>query len=463
MAAADVRQPDGGLAKTKRSGEAGTTGSGLRLGPASGLVAADYTGLELRLRLGEQDFFEEAEAALGALPEGFPSMWPDVAALADADRRWFLRAVHLLKLNDEAAPASFSRTGALSRLTRWAGTRATEPVAADGSFEREVLTVSGWAGAVLGHLASGPSPEDRARLRALYDPPEAAGSEAGGEAAGGLAGLGEAVERIVAERAALWDPPSGGGQPEDLQRLREAAARAESLVADVFSPYVRARFDSPLNEEFHYADHVRGSMERSQDQDAQVAYLYGELRAEGWRGEADELLAGLRDLLESGRLPAGQVARLIKRTPSHDLPDTWRKTSTFYDLDRGSPVAEVHLPADTAPAMPRDEWRWRSAGLLIHELLHRLAHPVFVERARAVTRPLVLTEGCAELLTGQALAAAYGADPAVQWEPAPAGDAGEPPARPAAQGPAAEILEIAGSDNFRAAYFLGETRLIGLD
>ncbi|MFI7134635.1 hypothetical protein ACIBQ1_53840 [Nonomuraea sp. NPDC050153] len=456
MAVADVRQKDGGLAKTKRSGDADATGSRLRLGPASELVVADYTGLELRLRLGEQDFFEEAEAALGALPEGFPSMWPDVAALADADRRWFLRAVHLLTLNDEAAPASFSRTGALSRLTRWAGARATEPTAADGSFEREVLTVSGWTGAVLGHLAAGPSPEDRARLRAVYDPQEAAGGENGG-----LAGIGEAVARIVAGRTALWDPPSGGGQPEDLQRLSEAAARVESIVADVFSPYVRARFDSPLNEEFHYADHVRGSMERPQDRDAQVAYLYGELRAEGWRGDADEVLAGLRDLLESGRAPAGQVARLIKRTPSHDLPDTWRKTSTFYDLDRGSPVAEAHLPADTAPAMPRGEWRWRLVGLLIHELLHRLAHPVFVERARAVTRPLVLTEGCAELLTAEALAAAYGADPAVRRELA--GDAGEPPARPATPGPAAEIREIAGPDNFRAAYFLGETHLIGLD
>ncbi|MFC5823066.1 hypothetical protein [Nonomuraea insulae] len=444
---------DGGLAKTKRFSDINAGSSGLLLGPVSDLVVADYEGLEAGLSKGEQNFFEDAEARLGAQPEGFPSMWPDVAALADADRRWFLRAVHLLTLNDETAPEDFQRMGALARLAHWAQRHDSDPDAVDGSFEREVLTVCGWAGAVLEARLAAPVPEEQARLRALYDPPGASG--------GTISQLKDSLARTVAERAAT--PAGDLLESDDLQRLTAVAERVEAIVADTFSPYVRARFDGPLNEGFRYADHVRGSLERAGDLDAQVAYLYGEARAQEWPGEPDELRQSLRDWLESDPETAAQVARLIKRTPSHNLPDTWERISAYRRMLRGDRFNEVYLPTEGA-AGPHEEWRWRLVRVLIHELLHQLAHPAFVDRARAVTRPLVLTEGFTELLTAEALAGAYGAaakDPAVRQ--ALVGDVSEPPAQPRPSGPAAEILEIVGPDRFRAAYFLGETRLIGLE
>ncbi|WP_344879236.1 hypothetical protein [Nonomuraea antimicrobica] len=455
------RRTDGGLAKTKRSGDVNdinAADSGLRLGPVSQLVVTGHEDLAALLSAGEQGFFEKAEALLGTVPEGFPSMWPDVAALDDADRRWFLRAVHLLTLNDEAAPEDFGRQGALARLARWARVRGSDPDADDGSFEREVLTVSGWAGAVLGARLAAPVQEEQARLRAVYNSPADAALD---EKADGKADrLRDALAQTLAERAARWAPPGAGGlESDDLQRLTAMAAQVEAVVVDTFSPYVRARFDGPLNEEFHYADHVHSSVERPDDLDAQVSYLYDEARAQEWPGDPDELRQGLREWLEDDPEAAAEVARLIKLTPLHGLPDTAEGAGRYRRRVR---FDEVYLPTDV-PAGPPGEWRWELVRVVIHELLHRLAHPAFVDAARGVTRPLVLTEGFTELLTAEALAGAYGlaaAHPAVRQ--ALVGEAGEPPARARPSGPAAEILEIVGPDKFRAAYFLGDIRLIGL-
>jgi hypothetical protein len=116
--------------------------------------------------------------------------------------------------------------------------------------------------------------------------------------------------------------------------------------------------------------------------------------------------------------------------------------------------------------------RWRNLDTLTHELVHALVHPSFPATATSIRFGQIVREGFTEALGVQLhthLRTRAAADPALrgQLETGIAGPSCPPPAAATIDygqaGANAEAIRLlVGDANFRAAYFLGATNLVGL-
>lgn len=410
---------------------------------------------DLLARNGVEPVFRSLEAELrGEIAEEIPSRWIDVAAYDTADQQWLVQGLDLLVRNAAAAGPGFDGARACSLLVDRVRERRFDPAISGERFTYEILTLSSWLESALPAGLAVPAAPARGRLDELYR--AAAAGPFDPEAL--TAALLPALTDRLGEQLTWWT--SGPAKPEDPAWLESTARALQAFVRDGTGLITGACADGPLNEGFAYDRDVVGASARPDDDTSRLGFLrrqvhlmgrdpaYGSaLDAAGYDHTRADAADALDDLLRAWL--AGDdaldelVGGLLARTPAH----------------RGGPGGWIYVP-DLPPGEgwgPRAAWRPYVYRLMLHELLHCLAHPRYVAAAAEVADPQILDEGVVDLLTCEFLELSR-ADPELGELVPDDVTAGYGTSGRAA----AAIQDLAGPDNLKAAFFLGRTDLIGL-
>ncbi|WP_204040457.1 hypothetical protein [Acrocarpospora phusangensis] len=440
-------------------------------GDQPGLQAkVDYSALVKVTPDTEENFFNGLNTLLGSDEE----LWPHVESLGENDRWWLTHALYLHASNRGTLPPEFDHAAAVARLLKRAGRHTTMPGDPDQAFEREVLSVGGWAGSVLTRELK-PPPDQYARvIDGLYNP-----RGSGGQAIGPLKKdvlrdtLLPALETMMDTEIGYWRRGDEPLEAEPLDRVRGVASYVQDYVARALGPYPLACQDGPYWEGFRYADRVQSTAELPTEPEHLLNYLRNRAQLIGRAAKYDAPLVqasfdGNRaeDVQELDRLLAEflkgeriwrSVHVLIKRTGAHTGGE-------------GNISIQPILPNETWGT--KADWRWRTLRTLVHEFLHRLAHPAFTAKATTIGHGQVLKEGFVDLLTVDVFAKlaedvgkspelcrrllgelGLGTTPKDSLMHADYGQASDS---------AETIRRAVGDKNVRAAFFLGATHLIGL-
>ncbi|MFC4584845.1 hypothetical protein [Sphaerisporangium corydalis] len=409
-------------------------------------------------------------------------VWSQVSTFKDDDRTWLAHALYLYAKNQAALPVAHDHQNSVARLVDRASTHTAMPGAQGDAFEREVLRVCGWVSAVV-VAANLPLPlEMVTKLGLVYNPPGVDIDESGRPKVGPLKAavlrdeLIPTLRKVIDGQAAFWVPVKGTHlEPEPIDRIRKLADFVQNYVALRVRPYADAWEDGPYFDGFRYSDRLQSTWVLPAGPDKQFGYLLNRAQRVGWdraHGELltkanydgsrpgdQEALGGLiKEALRADEVLAKEVFILIKHTGAHT-----------------GGVGNISIQ----PVFPTDQWnggkadwRWRMIRTLVHELLHRLAHPAFTAKAEGIRHGQIIREGFVDLLTVDIYAKLWDE---VQRSPSAASillggiDATTPPNRSffevgygKAGESAATIRGLLSDDHVRAAFFLGATHLIGL-
>ncbi|MGI8807232.1 MAG: eCIS core domain-containing protein [Acidimicrobiales bacterium] len=416
------------------------------------------------------------------------SIQPQIAALTQSQRHWVLFALDLLIDNTTGVHAAFDRVQAVQRLITHAPRAAQVPSGPVPDFENEVLRVSGWFELGLSAGLTTPSATTLTTLHGLYNP-----------APGGAAGpldvpeLSRTLPPILTAVLSGLDPArwtSVGTQP--LSTLQTIAAVIQAAARTFLAPWADTAMANRYTAGWQYSAQLFDVTARASDRAKRLNYLTNraELIGRTSRAQLDTLLSNLGQTVPSGVLPTDSVFTDVDFDSSRP-PDRTALAAIVQALEAQATVAatvdrlvqhtgvteratdrvgvstEFNLGSTTACAA-----RWSTIDTLAHELVHSLVHPAFPPQAVNVGFGQIIREGFTEVLGVQLhdhlrdRAAASGTFKA-QME---AGIMGAPCPSPAAAtigygaaGTSAEqIRSRVGDDRFRAAYFLGDVRLVGL-
>ncbi|WP_061300610.1 hypothetical protein [Herbidospora cretacea] len=362
-----------------------------------------------------EQVFRSLEAQLRGPDWDFPSRWLDVAGQDEDARRWIIDGLDLLARNADAAGPDFDGPRAASLLVDKAKART--------GAEHEVLAMSGWLESALVASLTRPSPTGLFTSDGRFDPARLTADL-----------LPVLVERLVADRDAL-----AGDDDEDPAWIRRTAGEVEALIRADPSMWAVARADGPFHDGYSFADNVLPSEARPTGDRDVLDHLRQQVHVVGRDPSAGSLLDGYdhavhRAVLDDVLLGwldgypdlADLCAELIEVSPAH------------HDAQRGA----IYVP--TVRWAGEAEWRPWLRRTMLHEFLHRLAHPAYLDRADRTPDPQILREGVVEVLTADLLPEAdeigYGTSGAA----------------------AVELYRQAGPDRLKAAYFLGRTEFIGL-
>ncbi|TKK91411.1 hypothetical protein FDA94_01040 [Herbidospora galbida] len=356
----------------------------------------------------EEQTFLDLESRLRRGELAVPSRWGEVARADPGERRWILHAMDLIAKAAEKAGPQFDTFRAAALLVDRAPRRRFDPGTAGRYFEREVMSVSGMLEATLPATLTPPDDATTARLTRIHQtaPPRPTRV---------------ALARTLTERAAWWEAPI---RLTDLTWLEGVASSLQRWMRDDGPLHAAVCPDGPLHDGFDFARSIADAGARDDTPAHRLALLRDEFGYPAEPGEQwDDPALGV----------------LLANSPAHVTTGTW-----------------TYVPASVPGTGwgPEEAWPGHLYRLLTHELLHRLAHPAYLQKAEAVPGGRVLTEEVVELLTAEFVEASR-LDP----ELGPlVPDVVESRHTEAAE----EIRELAGPEGLKAAYFLGRIEFIGL-
>lgn len=445
-------------------------------GPVKATV--DYSQLRA---LGKDRYPDYFNAMFRLLTADETEIWPHIAEFGEEERTWLAHAVFLYGTNKRALPPDADHAGAMARMMRWAALRTAMPGAQDDAFEREVLRVSGWVSAVVVKALVPPGPDLSARLNLLYNPP---GSTTSGDQPAKVGPLRRDVlaTELVPELVALVDeqlthwvrPPGVPPEPESIKHLQLVADFLQKYVAMRLRPYADAWENGPYFDGFRYSERLQSTWELPNGHPEQLNWLVNRAQAIGWDRARGALLAKAN--FDGTRPDDQETLRALLDKCLHDDPQLSKKVSILVKLTgahtggAGKISIQPIFPSTTWGT--KADWRWRVIRTLVHELMHRLAHPAFTAKAKGIRHGQIIGEGFIDLLTVDVYTALckgvaevrtgaeillYGLDTTRAPDPSflkvGYGEAGAS---------ATAIRDLVGDDRVRAAFFLGATHLIGL-
>lgn len=400
----------------------------------------------------------------------------DLLTLSDHGREWVLFGLDLLIRNTIAAHAALDRVEAVRRLITRAPSSGTRALGtASTAFEREVLQVSGWFEVALAAPLTAPTGSVRAALTGEYNPPPDISAPPGGalDPVKLEADLVPALKTLLSVvDPAKW-PVVG---TESFGRVQTIADQIQDEARTFFSPYADVAMDSPDARGWAYSTNLSDVTAATPTQDQRIAYLLNRAESVGRREELGPSIFSTVNY-ESGR-PADRAALLgivtaMEADPSVSATvDRIIKHTGRTEHDESPPAVRVAISTEfNLAAQTQCQARWKTIRALCHELNHALVHPRFPATATTIGFGLIVREGFAEVLGVQLYRHVRGkaqADRAfkAQMEAGMFTACPAPPEVSLLYGEAAasaeRIRSRVGNDNFRAAYFLGAVRLVGL-
>ncbi|MEU7942119.1 hypothetical protein [Microbispora bryophytorum] len=444
-------------------------------GPLTATV--DYTKLRALPANKYPDYFNRVHQLFTGLEI---DLWSQIAQYQGEDQLWLAHALYLYGANRDALPDDFDHTAAVSRLVGRATLRTAMPGAENDAFEREVLRTSGWVrGAVVRKLAP-PDTAVTAKLNLIYNPP-GSDQDGRGETKVGplqenvLKELPDLLAQVVDEQLRHWAPPTGTkSEPESLDHLRRIADFLQTFVAVGLRPYADSWEEGPYFDGFRYSERLQSTAELPAGPAQRLNWMMNRAQAVGWDKQRGALL--VKANYDATRAEDRETLRaLLQERLSTDLTLS-RRVGAMVKLTAAHSGGEGNIsvqPIFPSPAWgTKSDWRWRVIRTLVHELMHRLAHPRFRETAEGIRHSQIIGEGFVDLLTVDVYTQLWdavsksgrgaqvllkGLDVTKQPDPSflkvGYGEAGAS---------AVAIRDLVGDDNVRAAFFLGATHLIGL-
>jgi hypothetical protein len=402
-----------------------------------------------------------------------------VAALSDSQKRWLMFAIDLLSDNELSG---FNKTEAVIRLIEYASSASYLPLAIDfaqHNFENEVLRVTGWFEKALTSSLITPSSTMLDDLHLIYNP-NSSGASAATSTCPGVRTASEQLDEPVL-RTDL--PPlvrtylhgqaatiAGRTTRQDnISEVRGIADIVQQEALQFFAPYIGRGSSRNYLSQWIYSAHLISSTSTAPPSDMQFAFI----KNRAWR-EADSSGLFTRVHFDS-RCTVDETVfenilqQLLLEAPVQADLSAILSWQTFTQHDNTS--AEVTINLQSLGSRNECESRWTTVNTLCHELMHVYVHQSFYDlhHDRQIIR-----EGFSEVLGDQLYDyirrkanrdAAYrvgfeiglpvGACSGVSI---PASSLAYPPA-----GDNAELIRsMVGDNRFRAAYFLGQTNLVGL-
>jgi Domain of unknown function (DUF4157) len=401
-----------------------------------------------------------------------------VAALTGTQRRWLLFALDLL--SDNPLPG-LDLGQAAGRLVRYAPSAAMEPLGASWrEFATEAMRASGWLELALTAGLKKPGETTQEKLDAIYNPTALDyGGQAGSECPVSRPAdrqldeptlrtdLGKLTRDLVAAQASAVR--ALGISVHDVSQIRPVADLVQAEALRFFAPYIGFSHTRGFQQTWDYSKHLtpstspgaipaeatRGFLDNRARRDAESSGLLAQVHYDP-RCPADELVFGdIIDHLAADASVRADVGTIM----------SWQSfTASTGDS------AEVTMNMQYSSSDGTCDARWRAIETLCHELMHVYASQEFYDLHK---NRLLIKEGVPEVLGDQLYdhirKTAKGNPPyRRQFEDGlPPGACTDeiPPSTLGYRdvGKAAErIRRLVGDDGFRAAYFLGQTRLAGL-
>ena len=406
-----------------------------------------------------------------------------VSVLSNNQKRWLLYAIDLLADNPLA---SLNKVQAIQRLIDYVPGAINHPL--DGTppgpgyfnYESEVLRVSGWFELALTSGLAVPSAEDQRLLNFAYN-----NAASGATSSAGSTCPVRSASEVLNEPTLRSDLPAlmqtflqgqvsalngRGIQTQNIADITPIADIVQQQALRFFAPYIGNSSSRTFLQTWRLSSHLTSSTAPNAiPEDALLAYLSN--RARGRAGDSG-LFARVH---YDSRCDADVV--IFNDIVNQLFNDATGKTQLAAIMSWQSFTGHGDTSANTVINLQyfsnQNECvaRWRSVNTLCHEIMHPYVHSNFyvMNRGRRI-----ITEGFTEVLgdqlytsiRGRALAnAAFRAmfeggltagvcsgvtipEPTLDY-----GDDGHF---------ASGIRGIVGDDRFRAAYFLGQTRLAGL-
>jgi hypothetical protein len=286
------------------------------------------------------------------------------------------------------------------------------------------------------------------------------------------------LTQLMTDQASYWRESDGSPlAPQSLELLGRVANLLQACLATVFRPYADGWPAGPMDRGFRYSEVLKSTGDIAAGPEKQLGHLFNRALRVGWDAgyEAPLAAAGydssrpedektlrtlLREALDADSQLRSDVIHLIQFTSTHTPSDPNVYTATFFPSSK----------LKKGPA----QWRWQTIKTLIHELLHKLAHPKYVAAARQIRNAQVISEGFVELLTVDCFTSLAGSLSqgssgmlAGLFEGV-TGDPGKPDKSLFKVGygqageDAGKVRALVENDNVRAAFFLGAIDLIGI-
>jgi hypothetical protein len=437
-------------------------------------IEIDYSGLPSIL---PGDYVTEIETRFTAWT-GSPAstIHADLTALSQDQKKWVLFALDLLVDNTTAAHAAFDRVQGVQRLIAHAPSATSQPLGAGpiDDFPNEVLRVSGWFEVALPARLTAPTGATLTSVTTLFNPPPGVGAPPGG--ALDAVRLNAEIPPALGAFLLGIDPATWSSVGTDpIAGIQAIGDQVQAEARSFFSPYADTAIANAYARAWTYSAHITSTLAIVPTFNDRISYLLNRAEIVGRRTQvggaifdncnfdssrpADQAeLLSIVTTMEADPVIQARVNRLVQHTGQTSHP---------------AGGAEVGISTEfNASAITACRARWRTIDTLTHELVHAMVHPSFPASASSVRFGQIIREGFTEALGVQlfeSIRARAGADAAFKGR-MEAGVAPPPCPAPAAAtidygqaGANAEsIRTLVGDDNFRAAYFLGAVRLVGL-
>lgn len=411
-----------------------------------------------------------------------PALSARVIALTFSQQEWLLFGLDILSENTTGAPG-LSRVQAFERLVERALISTTRGLGtASFAFEHEVLTVSGWFEQAMANGLLPPSPAQQLVIDPLLNPPPSASAPPGGLL--DLATLQAELPVLTRARLGLSanDPNNWPGtRVQPLAQVQSVGDVIQAQARVFFSPFSETARDNRWLAAWQYSGNIQSVTTDALGNPAAVtaAERLSLLRNRA-TGAARDNRAGdslfSRTNFDADR-DAAQFDILLTAMNSDPIVRATLERQFRHTGHLERPSLQVAISTEVSSGVSECDTRWRTVRTLCHELMHSLAHPDFITAIAGSTRfptgvnfDQVLVEGFAEVLGVQLfnnliastdatlLASLTQGVPGACARPTTTVSLGYPPA-----GPSAELIRAQiGNQRFRAAYFHGQTSLIGL-
>ncbi|HEX4708663.1 MAG TPA: DUF4157 domain-containing protein [Candidatus Udaeobacter sp.] len=398
-----------------------------------------------------------------------------LAALTQDQKRWVLFGLDILVDNTAAAHSGFNRVQGVQRLIAHAPSAAAQPLSGPlPNFPNEVLRVSGWFEIALSARLTAPTGATLTSISTLVNPPPGPSAPPGGalDAVRLNADIPPALIALLQARdPASW--PSVGTDP--IGGIQSIGDQIQVEARAFFAPYGDTAVANAYSRGWVYSAHITSTVPMVPTVDDRISYLLNRAEIVGRKSQLGGAIFDNCNY-DSSR-PADQAALLAIVTPMEADPVIQplvnrliQHTGQTAHPPGGPEVGistEFNLSTTTECAA-----RWQTIKTLTHELVHAMVHPTFPVSASSIRFGQIVVEGFTEVLGVQlyeTIRSRAGSNAAFKGQ-MEAGIAAAPcPVPPAATigygqaGANAEsIRALVGNDNFRAAYFLGAVKLVGL-
>ncbi|MFT3823210.1 MAG: DUF4157 domain-containing protein [Chitinophagaceae bacterium] len=410
-----------------------------------------------------------------------PATVSALTALTPVQQRWVLYGLAILMDNTTAAHAALNRTNAVDRLIAHAPGAAFQPmgnIANAKQFAREVLTTAGWTEVAVATSLTAPGAADVAAINTIVNPTGASG--------GGVLDVTALQTRLVpALRAVLTTLDPGNWTAVGTRSISTFQTLGNLIITEArefFSPYADAAMGNifDLSPAWQASANIFDVTATVPTRGQRINHLLNRAELVGRNSSSNPPFIDTNifsDVNFDSSRPADRTELLnIVNTMEADVtlqPVLNRLVKhTGRQSGRGAATTIGLVTEFNAGSLTSCADHWKGIDTLCHELLHALVHPNFFAAATRIGFSQIVREGFTEVLGNQLFNDRI--RKRVAREPAfkatmEAGAPGAPCPAPAAgtigygdAGSGAEAIRLrVHDDNFRAAYFLGRTDLVG--